>query len=100
LSRLEREDTAVPGRNPYAPTDIRAYTDHRTVRSEKCALATRGATRGVRGRPRVTRAAPERVYALEGEQCLRHIGLADDDCSCCAQRRDDLFNWGKDERRK
>jgi hypothetical protein len=81
---LKAKDAAVPGRNPYAPTDIRPDAKGRTIRGENRALAAGGATGGVRSRPRVARAAPERVRALEGEHRLRHIRLGDDDGARCA----------------
>jgi hypothetical protein len=95
MTRLKAEDAAVPGRNAYAPADVRADAERGTVRGEKGALAARGTACGVRGRPWVASAAPERVRALEGEHRLRHVRLADDDGPCCAQRRDDLSIGGR-----
>jgi hypothetical protein len=91
MARLETEDAAVPRRNAYAPSDVRADAERGTVRGEERTLAARGTACGVRGRPRVARAAPERVRALESEQRLRHVRLPDDDGACCAQRRDELL---------
>jgi hypothetical protein len=78
---LKAKDTAVPGRNAYAPTDIRADANGRAVHGDNRALAAGGAAGGVRSRPWVARAAPEWVRALKGKHRLRHIRLGDDDGS-------------------
>ena len=91
MARLEAEDAAVPGRNAYATSDVRADAERRTVRGEKRTLAARGTACGVRGGPWVARAAPERVRALKSEQRLRHVRLPDDDGTCCAQHGDELL---------
>jgi hypothetical protein len=91
LSWLEPEDAAVPGRDAYAPAGVRANAEHGAVRSEKRALASRGAACGVRRRPWVACAAPERVRALECSKRLSHVRFSDDDGARCAQRRDDLL---------
>lgn len=94
LARLESVDAAVRRRNAYAPADVQADSERGAVYCDKRTLAARGAARGVCGRPRVARAAPERVRALKGEQRLRHVRLGEDDGACCTQRRDDLLIGG------
>jgi hypothetical protein len=91
LTWFESEEAAVPGRDAYAPAEVRADSKYGAVRGEERALAARGASRRVPGRPRVGRAAPERVFAHEGRQRLRHVRLPDADGACCAQRHDDLL---------
>jgi hypothetical protein len=91
LARLEREDTAVPGWDAYAPTDVQANAERRAVRGEKRTFATRRASRCVSDRPGVTRASPERVRALKVGERLGHVRLTDNDGTCCPQRCDDLL---------
>jgi hypothetical protein len=88
---LEPEEAAVAAGIAYAPTEVGADPDYGTVRSEKRTLAARGTACRVRRRPWVARSAPERILTLEAKHRLRHVRLADDDGSRCAQRCDDLL---------
>lgn len=91
MTRLEPIDPAVPRRDAYAPTDVRADAERGTVRGQQRALAARGAARGVCGRPWVERAAPERVGALERKERLRDVRLGNHDGAGCAQGGDELM---------
>lgn len=91
MTRLEPIDSAVPRRDAYAPTNVRADAERSTVRGEQRALATRGTARGVRGRPRVERTAPERVDALKRQQRLRDVRFGNHDGAGCAQGGDELM---------
>jgi hypothetical protein len=91
LGWLEREDAAVPGRDTYAPAEVRAKAEHGAVSGEKRAFAARGASRCVRDRPGVTRASPERIIALEARQRLWHIRLSDDDGAGITQQLNELL---------
>jgi hypothetical protein len=98
LGWLECEDAAVPGRDTYAPAEVRAKAEHGAVSGEKRAFAARGAACGVRRRPWVARPAPERIIALEARQRLRYICLSDDDGTGITQHLNELLiRRGTDE---
>jgi hypothetical protein len=90
LSRLKPKDPTIPGRNAYTPAHIRAEAKRRPIHREKRALTARRATGAVCSRPRIARAAPERVGALKGEKRLRDVRLGEYYGACCAELRDDL----------